>query len=257
MKHYFFIFFIGSALYSSAQDQPLQKGSDAVLAQSARIGDYIKFNIEAGGIINNSFSNVPGKTNPSSRTTAESYTRNLKSRVNGGFSLGFNFLFGKSRYVKPGIGVNYLHSEGKFVYGYREGGFTSSTTDLSCTSKVDFINFVTGISFIIADRIHIEPRIAYNYVAKADVRMSGTVTTQTISPGPVPFVSDMETITYNSEPSANKHIESTISFCPKISYEFKLKEQKFGVYASYNMAYQYRLPWWMLGIAWYPFKKLM
>jgi hypothetical protein len=66
----------------------------------------------------------------------------------------------------------------------------------------------------------------------------------------------VETTDYSNAKAAEEKIAATVSFCPRISYEFQIKNQKLGIYYSYNIAYEYRLPWNMIGITYYPFKKL-
>lgn len=223
-----------------------------------KIGDYIKFNVQCGAVINNDYSNFTSRKPQPSHTSSEEYSGNNHEKYNYNINFGFNFLFGKSPYIKHIIGINYLRSKGEFDYDFYQGGYTSYHQDFHYTSKVDFVNIVTGIRFAVGKHINIEPLIVFNCVAKVDERITGTITTTTISGGPTPSVTNTE-IEYLNNKSAgeyNRKIYSTISLSPKISYEFKIKQQTLGAYFSCNLAYQYHLPWYMIGITYYPFKKL-
>ncbi len=236
----------------------IEKNHKDSLRKRSRVGDYIKFNIQAGIVINNSYSNLQRRQNESSQTTRTEYSRTNKSDYNYNVNIGVNFLFGKNDYIKHVIGINYLRSKGEFNYNYSFGGYTSYKTDFRYTSKIDFINFVTGLRFAIGKHLFIEPLASFNLIAKADVRYSGTQTTTHITGGPSPYISSTEIEYFDNvkTEAERKEIVHTVSLCPRVSYEFKVKQQTLGVYASYNIAYRFRLPWYMVGVTYYPFKKL-
>lgn len=226
------------------------------LVKTLRVKDYIKFNVQIGAIVNNNYSNVQRKQPTPSRTTSESYSAHNGNLYNYNINLGFNFLFGRSKCVKHILGVNYLHSRGEYEYNYGQGGYTSYQKDLKYISHVDYLNFVTGIQFSIGRHIKIEPQISLNAAINVSEKINGTSKTTTVSGGPTPYVLDYEVKIYKDEKVNSGNTSSTFSFNPKISYEFKIKQNIFGVYLSYNLAYKYRLPWYMAGITYYPFKKL-
>ncbi len=229
------------------------------IKKAARIGDYVRFSVQAGVVFNNSFANLSRSKPPPSHTSSEDYSP--KSDVNYNFNpnIGINFILGKSPYVKHIIGINYLRSKGEYDHNYYGGSnYTSYRSNIHYVSRVDFINLVTGIRFLVGRHIYLEPMVAFNIVANVDERMTGTNVSTTFSGGPNHEIISQETEYFNNTP-ANKdrrNINSTVSFCPRVSYEFKIKQRTLGAYFSYNMAYQYRLPWYMLGISYYPFKKL-
>ncbi len=222
-----------------------------------KLSDFVIFNLQAGIVINNSYCNKPRRDDfPLGQTSSEGYYGySKKNNVN--INLGFNFVLGKSPYIKHIIGVNYLRSKGEFDYEYYQGGQTSFSDQLHYNSTVDFINIVTGIRFTIAKNFHLEPCIALNSILYSNIKVTGTSTKKTYSDyyqSNIPPI--VETTHYDNTKADKDQIGATVSFCPRICYEFAIKNHKFGIYYSYNLAYEYRLPWNMIGITYYPFKKL-
>lgn len=230
--------------------------------REVKLKDYVNFNIQAGVVINNAYCNKLRNERIFGKTASESYSGYTKKN-NINLNIGFNFLLGKSPYVKHIIGVNYLRSKGEFDYGYgsvfptkTSGVYQSDVIHLHYNSTVDFINIVTGIRFTIAKKFHIEPCISLNSLLYSNIRVTGTrtKTTNNYYQSNIPPI--VETTYYNNAKADEEKIGVTVSFCPRISYEFQIKNQKLGVFYSYNIAAGYRLPWNMIGITYYPFKKL-
>lgn len=232
--------------------------------RSDSIGNYIKFNVQVGPVVNSLSSNYTRREPQAQRTASEQYTASSKKYVLS-YNIGFSFLFGNNAYIKHVIGVNYLRSTGEYDYssgslgsGDGYGGQTTFSEDYHFISKLDFINVVTGLRFKIFKKLYIEPLAAINIIAQSDVRQSGASTTKYISGGPTPTIYKTETEYFDNKKvdAERTGINSTISLCPKISYDFNFKKQRIGCYVSYNLAYEFRLPWMMAGITYYPFKKL-
>ena len=224
---------------------------------TSKIGNYIKFNIHAGVVVNNTYSNL------SWYDSGTKYRDDDNSRYtyNCNINVGFNVLFGKNKYIKPIININYLRSRGDFEIKDSYGNNPTYQTDLNYTSKIDFINFTTGLRFVLFRHLCIEPLASFNLIAKADVRYTGTKQhTETYVAGYPLYYATREVVEfYNNEKTSgpdDKPMGNTFSFCPRISYEFNIKQQPVGVYVSYNFSSRYYLPWCMAGIIYYPFKKL-
>lgn len=214
------------------------------LKDTVRIGDYIKFNILAAIVVYNSFSNVPRKDYLAMTSSAE--YKYVSTKQNVTFNLGFNFLFGKSPYVKHVVGVNYLKTKSEFYKDYGGMGYSAHAR---YRSDVDFLNVVTGLRFSLLKKLHLEPLITVNYVANSNTTRSGTETSydrQTYI---------RSTTSFENEPTTAE-VETTFSFTPKISYEIPFKKIKIEAYAACNFALQYRLPWYQFGVHIFPFKKL-
>ena len=231
--------------------------------REVKLKDYVNFNLQAGVVINNAYCNKPRNDGFSEKTSSEKYYGySKKNNIN--LNIGFNFLLGKSPYVKHIIGVNYLRSQGEFDYGNSSLGtstipntiMSNYSTNFHYTSKVDFLNIVTGIRFTIAKKFHIEPCISLNTILNKDVKVTGSSTQKSFYDVSANMPPIEEITYYNNAKPVDEKIGITFSFCPRISYEFQIKNQKLGVYYSYNIAYEYRLPWNMIGITYYPFKKL-
>ena len=228
------------------------------------IGDYIKFNIQLGAVINNAFSNLPSTGLSIRPTPLRQYSGNNKEKYYCNPNIGFNFLFGKNRYIKHVIGINYLRSQGEFDItkssrtSYDYNGHTYATSSFHYKSTVDFINFVTGVRCTIFRHFNIEFLVAGNLVTNTNEKITGTITTKTYSGGPIayPISENVEYVNINKNSKENLIMNSSVSLCPKISYEFSIKKQKLGIYYSYNMPHEYFLYWHMFGITYYPFKKL-
>jgi hypothetical protein len=231
--------------------------------REVKLQDYVNFNLQGGVVINNAYCNKPRNDGFSEKTSSEKYYGySKKNNIN--LNIGFNFLLGKSSYVKYIIGVNYLRSQGEFDYVNSSLGTSiipntiksNYSTNLHYTSKVDFLNIVTGIRFTIAKKFHVDPCISLNTILNKDVRVTGSSTLKSFYDVSANMPPIEEITYYNNAKPFDEKIGNTFSFCPKISYEFLIKNQKLGIYYSYNIAYEYRLPWNMIGITYYPFKKL-
>lgn len=239
------------------------KGSEK---RETKIGDYIKFNAQAGAIIHNKYCNKPRDDHPyTGHTIDESYSGFKKNNLTNNLNLGINFLFGKSQFVKHIIGINYLRSKGEFDYEYSSISHTLNTNMYSSRqlhfhykSTVDYINVISGIRFTILKHINIEPQVAINFAVKTQEKITGAITTSTFSTSQNPnyYYEEIEYINNKNVSTKYRKTGSTISFCPKVSYDFSIKQKKTGIYIAYNLSYYTSLPWWMFGVTYYPFKKL-
>lgn len=223
--------------------------------KTLRVKDYIKFNVQLGAIMQSLSSNYIRRNPPQSKTSEEAYSASSNNYIYN-YNIGFNFLFGKSPYIKHVIGVNYLHSTGEYDYSYSLGGYTSYDQKYHYVSKIDFINVVTGLKLKLFNKLHIEPLASINIAANSDIRFSGISTTKYIAGNGIVYKTETKYYSDEKISAEQSGLSSTISLCPKISYDFYLKRQTLGVYISYNLALRFRLPWYMAGITYYPFKKL-
>lgn len=257
----------GSFQYSN----PIVRQGDTTTSKKLtqpRVGDYIKFNLETGIVLNNSFANVPNNVPYSGRyTDTEEFLSSDKKRCVG-FTGGINFLFGKSPYCKHVIGINYIQSNSQFRNNYYTGDYsdfaieTSKITKAEYKTTVHFINISNGLRFSIGQKWHIENNIAINIPVATKNIINGTVTEEHYSKIPNSSGTSYNNTLVSSETTSISVVNNkaktgvTVSFNPKISYEFNLKNQKVGIFYSYNVAFKYSLPWHVIGILYYPFKKL-
>ncbi len=209
---------------------------------TVNVPDYIKFNIQGGIVIYSSFCNVP-RRNDVYMTSSTEYLQ-VSDKQKATLNIGFNFLFGKSPYVKHVIGANYLRTTGEYYYSKGNIGYSIYSRN---KSKVDFINITSGLRFTVFRKLHIEPLLALNIVAHSKMISTGTETT-------VNMQSYVRTTTSFERTSAYPDVETTVSLSPKISYQLPVKNIIAEVFISYNLAYRYKLPWYQFGFHLYPFK---
>ena len=231
---------------------------DTTVNKKNLIGDYIKFNIQAGAIVNKSDCNrrYNDRDKNPYKFGGEYYWQDKKPRINSSIYLGFNVMFGKSPYIKHVIGINYLQSKGEFNYENSQVGISNNQITYSYyknvhyNTKVDFLNIVSGLRFRVLKHFYIEPLLGINIVIHASNILNGKETTKEYG------IVTEEKIFTNKKSSELPRNPSTVSICPRLSYEFKIKQQNLGIYFSYNLSYGVNLQWFMAGITYYPFKIL-
>ena len=226
---------------------------------------FAPFMFHAGFVFNNRYANLPLKDPDLGKFSGLEYSP-ASQHTTMSYQFGFNFLLGRSPFCKFVVGANYLRSVGEYnIHNSNQTTsgppWTSTTEFFKVNSTVDFINIIGGIRFTIAKKFHIEHLMAINLIAKSSTTYTGYHNTRVYSYGSsMSSYVDIsnETVYYRNEkrPSQTNDMGVTISFCPRLTYDIKIKEQTFGIYTSYNMALNYHLPWFVAGITYYPFKKL-
>lgn len=211
-----------------------------------KLGDYIKFNLQVAAVVYNSFSNIPNK-NYLGMTSSNEY-KSASTKQNVTLNVGFNFLFGKSPFVKHVIGINYLKTKSEYYNDYGSIGYSYYA---KYKSDVDYVNIITGLRFTLFKKLHLEPLIALNIVANSSTIRSGTEIS--FDPQTPPYT--RHTSSFENQ-STNSSVSTTMSFAPKISYVIPVRIIKIEVYVAYNIALQYKLPWYQFGAHVFPFKKL-
>ncbi|MCD6020228.1 MAG: hypothetical protein K0S53_3349 [Bacteroidetes bacterium] len=236
----------------------------------------IKLNVNLGTVLNDNFINKPYNdwAEASRRGTAgesETFTPFKKSHINVGFNFGVNMTLGKSPVCKFIAGLNFLQSIGDFQYLYKKSESYEShhvkktyRLEANYNSTVYFININAGLRLTLFKRISIDNCISFNVPVSTTNKISGYESTTNYPDNYYTYIyyqqtpPDLETSinTFNEKITHDSKVKTTVSFHPKISYEFKMRETRAGIYYSYNIAYRYNLPWHCLGIVYYPFKKL-
>ncbi len=218
--------------------------------------------LELGVVINNAYANKPREDDPhGSMTSSENFSGYKKNNFKTGATLGFNMLYKTNKYSHVVFGLNYLQSKGEFDYDTWQGGYTSYHSHYHYNSNIGFLNLVSGFRFTIAKRLHLEPLVALNFIINRNERVTGfTTTTETAGSPPIynPNYVSTSTVTtvYTTNSKAERPVaEGGASFCPRISYDVKIKNSRFDVYISYNVAGRRLVPSYLFGISYYPFKK--
>ncbi len=220
----------------------------------------LRIYFHAAAVINGSYSNKPYKDHPDDvghGPSSGSYARPGKEYYNTGFGVGVTLLSGRNEYFKTLLGIQYVQSKAEFNYNSSYIDVSKSNpyatyggkTELNYKNTSHFVNLVVGIRFKIFKGLSMEPCLSLNVNANSTNKINGLITTKN---GPNPNTYHL----VNDSTSGFTDAHVTALFTPRLVYEFQIKEQTVGVYASYSMAVRYRLPWWMFGVTWYPFKKL-
>ena len=89
-------------------------------------------------------------------------------------------------------------------------------------------------------KLKIEPLVSINLPIHRDIKRTGSDGVQSYKEQSVKPITS----------------SGSLAFTPKIAYECVIKQQIFEIYFSYNLGMSMRLPWYMAGITYYPFKKL-
>lgn len=216
-----------------------------------KLSDFITCNVQLGCVVNHIYSNLPKEFNEGGHISRREFNEVSSHTYYTNATIGINLLFGKSPYIRAVLGVNYLRSHGRFNYDYYAAGPDEKYhLHLAYNSKVDYMNIVSGLKFPIGKHLYVLPLVAINMPIYINEQIYGYEThdnyvTTTFKEIPPTKAGRMERIT-----------ELTFSLCPKINYELMLGKHRVGLFASYNMAYQYKLPWYTFGFIYYPFKLL-
>jgi hypothetical protein len=218
------------------------------LVNTLRVKDYIKFNMQLGCIVNTNNSNAPRVKPEYYKSYNESYSSHNGNKYNSSINIGFNFIFGRGAHIQHVMGVNYLRSSGEFEH---QNNSIAHTEFMIYNSQIDFLNFTSGPRFTIFKHLKIETLLSINFGIHNDVKKTGYINYWDRNTGYV-YNQDI----YKGERVNPSHILQAVSFNPKISYEFHINSQLVGFYIGYNFSPVLRLPWYMAGITYYPFKKL-
>lgn len=230
-----------------------------------KVNDWIKFNIQVGYMINSSYSNSPyKKTHDKEEKISENYYSNNKKRYFSSPNIGINIILGKHPNIKHILGINYLHSKGEFDYSYTSylqyryyNESLNTTKNFHYISNASFLNVYSGIRLIFLKHILFEPNLSISFIKNKTVQISGYEVTNRYDFFAPQYVAPIKDTTfYDNKVIEDYDLGSTISFCPRIGYEFNIKNQKIGLYLARNFCINTRLPWWMFGVTYYPFKKL-
>lgn len=225
------------------------------------ISECLKFNVEMGGVVNDSYSNVTTYVSPDEWSNGntiiqEKYSETSKAYNNYSLNLGCNAIIGKNKIVRVLFGLNYLQSKGEYNYYKITGEFVSNSYSdrvkiirLNYKSMIHFINFNAGLRFKIIENLYISPSVSFNIPVYQYKLKTGFEKTQN-------EFNVKDSISFKDFKTQEDPIKTLISFVPKISYEFQIKNEIFGIYASRNFGFYTHLPWWMIGVTYYPFKKL-
>lgn len=172
-------------------------------------------------------------------------------------------MLGKCNYPKFVAGFNYVLSKANYAY---ESSSTSpypynnahvSREKYNVKTNIHFLNIMLGMRFSIFKRLHLEPLISGNFPVLVNNKITGYHNTyDLLYNGPMmpSNATNHDTVFYNNSNVKEYDLKpTTVSFSPRVTYDFNLKQHKLGVYFSSNFAAKYRLQWNTLGIMYYTY----
>lgn len=226
-----------------------------------KISDYIKFNLELGGAIYDSYTNVTSHTPPDERVNGNTVIEEKYSPLSSNkkyFSINpaCNLIIGKSTRINFVIGSHYIQSKGQYAYYRREYepiknnlGYKFKIEDLEYKTNIGFLGLYSGIKIRLLSKLYFSPTVNFNIPLFQNNEKSGIEATQN-------EYGIKDTIYYDKYKTDEINVNTIPSFTLKLSYEFQIKDHRTGLYIGRNIGYFTHLPWWMIGITYYPFKKL-
>lgn len=243
-----------------SQDTLIMSPLYALREKQAKVGTGLMLSFNAALITNGSYSNKPYRDSPESVGHGSSsyyYSRPGKEYYTMGFSLGVSLLSGRNEYIKRIIALQYTQSHAEFNYNYSYIDRTKSSiystysgkTELTYKNTSHFLSLLGGFRFKIVKGLHLEACVAFHANAYSKNRINGLITQQNGS-DPITYHTVKDSV------SGFTQVRAALALIPKMTYEFQAGQQKLGVYVSYNLSLKHRLPWWSLGVSWYPFNGL-
>lgn len=251
------------------QVKPITAATSKPFTSEVKIGDWIKFNLEAGVTYNRSFNAIPVRINGSDRHgNGNDYSKNSLSNKNQlNPYLALNFIFGKDEVVRHIMGVSYLNVKSKYdlvsssgftqSYGSTPPPYYAQSTVVAVSGDYHIMAINCGINFTVAKGLNISLIGSFGSSIKGTTISNGYRTdyitvADTVFPG---TSSHTETVLIENEKS---NVESVgfYSGQAKIHYNFKVKNNVFGVFVLGSASLKNRLPYCAIGLTHYPFKKL-
>jgi hypothetical protein len=234
-----------------------------------KIGDWIKFNIDAGIAYNESFNAIPTRLYGSDREgNGDVYSKNPSSNADH-FSpyLGLNFILGKGKVLKHLLGVSYLNVKTNYnqttgsgftpSHGSASPPFYAQSTSVSVSGSYHILCLNSGLNFKLSKGLNLCLISSIGFVAKGTLVSNGyridyTTVADTVYPGTK--TTSQTTLIENERSNGNS--VGFFSVQAKAYYDFKIKENVLGVYLLGNISAFDRLPYCAVGLSWYPFKRL-
>lgn len=215
-----------------------------------------KFYFHVGPIFYDAFINVPYKKNGFSNHEdyqSISYFNPKTSNYKASFNFGFYSVNGSNKTAKFIYGLNYLflNSEYQVNKTYNHGGGPGATQyidelyALRYKSSIHYLNLPIGLRITIKNKFHLDNLISINKVVSGNNKISGIHYTHKYSFYPT---YNEQNTTEDINKNENIDLIGTVSFSPKLSYDFNVMNVKSGAYVGFNMAYGIRLYYFSMGL---------
>jgi hypothetical protein len=214
-------------------------------------GSYV-FDVNSGLIISNAISNF---------SQAENYNKGYWQIPNKpiclGYSGGVDLILGKKENAKHFFGVSYGLTNSTYADEYDSHPFLQhypvyDRHKLIYTKQYQTIDLSYGAAFHITKKLNYVFAFSYSYVFKQMTTQTGYVVSESYSP----YGYQYDSTYYPMHQLPKSGYNSYLSFRSKLSYDFSIGTSKFAAFVAGNLALRYRLPWIMIGLQYYPFRKM-
>lgn len=213
-----------------------------------------KLNIEAGPLFNNGFTHTEENYSGVKTLNAAQYKT--------GYSLSLNFLHGGSNYFKHITTVSFtesyaeLHQRHYYYADDKPAGYKYEYIYSTVyNSTLRFLNIGTGLRFTVLEHLNFDNGIAFNTPIYSRNKILATRETNQSSYSGSSTSSTYE-ILENKTSSDFLIRKENWSFFAKISYEYNIKQTRLGIFATWNYKLKNSAQWFVVGLTYYPFKKL-
>lgn len=214
-----------------------------------------KLNIDAGVIINNGYANS-GNAYPSPKP------KNVHQNKIG-FNIGMLMSQGKSSYFKNILFFNLTETQAELEkttsyftedlgnkrrHHYNRNEYLSSLYTLSVGA---------GIRFVLFKHINLDNGFTYNipFYSKNYIKEKELIYEE-YNNYTYYYLNSKTTIDKGEKTSNEIFLKNYFAFRAKISYEFNIKGNRYGLFGAWNYGWANNAQWHMFGVAYYPFKKL-
>lgn len=221
---------------------------------SRKLGQYMKLSFEAGILFNSSLANIPSDQsrninyNTSVKTTFDKSSNDYKT----GFNIGFNFLIGSNPFIKYSMGETVTKTNADYYLIKNEtisNANKTSTTFLKVRSEEYFVTLYNGLRFRLSRNLFLETGLAINIPVAYHAKINGYTNTEEAG--------SQATIYYVKDSISKISTSYThIAFQPKVIYQFTNKLKYVAVFATRNRNVSTKYSWWIIGITYFPFKRL-
>ena len=220
----------------------------------------LRINFQSALIANNSFSNF-SKGQSSNNSYDYGFTKNNSQPVCFGFNAGVEVVLGRAPRFKQLLSITYDLTNSLFndyrviLQSYRYSDWQTWHENIS--RQVQFVNLNGGFLFNITKRLKLATMLSVAVYTTRDITNGYYVDNIPIRPtGNGPY--------YNFLPASSdttKYNNSKTIYKPGLEVSLKLRAsydvtKYLSVFVQRNLGISYKAPWWMLGLQFYPFKKL-
>ncbi len=213
---------------------------------------WLRINVQSALIANNSFSNYPF---PLQVDWVEYYyTKNNSKPICYGFNAGIEFLLGRKPKFKQLLSLTYDLTNSRYNYDVFLNEAMSHTPNQTwnetISRQVQFVNLNYGFLFNLTKKLKLATIASLSFYTKyTDITNGYYVEAMGSQRGNPPFY---DSTNYNNSKTVNSGLNLIPSIKLRVSYDVT---NYLSVFVLRNFGMNYKTPWWMIGLQFYPFKK--